>query len=192
MLINSGYRRSETVIEVGEYAIRGGIIDIFSSNYDCPIRIDLIDNKISSIRLFDPLTQISLKKIDSIIILPVSELIYSSKAINNFKYQYREKFGINSVKDNIYQSVIENTRYPGVEHWMPLFYSKLGNIFEVIDKSYTFVVNEDFEELYENRIEEIREAYNSRYITYKNIKKNKSSSDYYKPLELETMYLDEK
>ena len=101
--------------------------------------------------------------------MPISELIYSSKAINNFKNQYREKFGINSVKDNIYQSVIENARYPGVEHWMPLFYSKLGNIFEVIDKSYTFVFNENFEELCKIRIEEIREAYNSRYITYKNI-----------------------
>jgi len=192
MLINSGYRRSESAIEVGEYAIRGGIIDIFSPNYDFPMRIDLIDNKISSIKLFDPLTQITFKKIDSIVILPVSELIYSSKAINNFKYQYREKFGINSVKDNIYQSVIENTRYPGVEHWMPLFYSKLGNIFEVIDKSYTFVLYEDFKELCKNRIEEVREAYNSRYVAYKNIKKNKSSSDYYKPLELETMYLDKR
>ena len=192
MLTNSGYRRSETVMEVGEYAIRGSIIDIFSSNYDYPMRIDLFDNKISSIKMFDPLTQITFKKVDSIILLPISELIYSSKAINNFKNQYREKFGINSVKDNIYQSVIENTRYPGVEHWMPLFYSKLGNIFEIIDKSYTFVFNENFEELCKIRIEEIREAYNSRYITYKNIKKNKSSSDYYKPLELETMYLDEK
>ena len=188
-LINAGYRKSETVIDVGEYAIRGSIIDVFSSNYQYPIRIDMFGDIIESIKLFDPLTQITFKKINSITLLPVSEIILSSKTISNFKYLYREKFGINSVKDNLYKTVAENNRYPGLEHWISLFYKKLEPIFETIDSSYMFILGDGFKEICNQRMNEIKEAYNSRYLTYINSIKNKTSVDCYKPLEIHDLYL---
>ena len=83
-LVNTGYKKSETVMNIGEFAIRGSIIDIFTSNYNYPIRIDLFDDSIEQIKFFNPITQRSIKKVYQVLILPISEIIFSKDNIDKF------------------------------------------------------------------------------------------------------------
>jgi transcription-repair coupling factor (superfamily II helicase) len=190
-LVHAGYRRSGNVLEIGEIAVRGGIVDIFSPNYVNPIRIDFFGNEIEEIKFFNPLTQLSLSIINKINILPISEVSLNTNNINLFKSNYRKIFGSNTTRDELYESVSSGIRYPGLEHWASLFYPKLESIFEILDNKYSFILDASYNEYSNMRFDDINDYYNSRKIIYNESKKDKNITDTYKPLKTDELYLDE-
>lgn len=137
-LVNNGYTRTGNVNEPGEFAVRGSIIDIFSS-YDggaeYGIRLDFFGDNLESIRIFDPVTQISGEKLTEFTLLPASEVILSPDAIHHFRKSYCEMFGVSGNSDLLYDSISEGRKYVGMEHWLPLFYSHTDSLFDYVPES---------------------------------------------------------
>lgn len=120
-LLHNGYLRNSTVTEPGEFALRGGIIDVFPPGTSFPLRIDFFGDEIEEIRLFDPLTQLSLDKLEYFDIKQVNEVTLTSAAIEAFRTNYRETFGTSGADDPLYEAISSGRHYPGMEHWLPLF-----------------------------------------------------------------------
>ncbi len=129
-LTANGYLRSDTVREAGEYAVRGGIIDIFPPASEEPVRIDLFGDEVESIKSFDPSTQRTEKSLEHFSLKPVSEFFLNEESIHRFRSGYRESFGAVREDDPLYEAVSEGRRYNGMEHWLPLFYERMETLFE--------------------------------------------------------------
>jgi transcription-repair coupling factor (superfamily II helicase) len=123
-LAQSGYRRSGTVVEPGEYAVRGGIIDIFPSGSEQPLRLDLFGDELEGIRAFDPVTQRSLGEVAEVRLRPVSEVLLDAAAIERFRVGYLKRFGA-ATDDPLFESVSGGRPYPGMEPWLPLVHAQL-------------------------------------------------------------------
>ncbi|CAN0435960.1 unnamed protein product, partial [Discosporangium mesarthrocarpum] len=132
----NGYRRAGTVHEPGEYAVRGGIIDIFPPGDVEPLRLDLFGDELEGVRGFDPLTQLSADARDTVRLLPVSEVLLDDKAIEQFRSAYRDRFGAGG-NDPLYEAVSAGQRHPGMEHWLPLFYDRLETVFDYVPGAVT-------------------------------------------------------
>ena len=128
----NGYGRAGTVMEPGEYAVRGGIVDIFPSGETDPVRLDLFGDTIESIRTFDPTTQRSAGKRGALSLRPVSEVPLGKESIARFRTQWREIFGQDAAKDPIYLSISDGRRHPGMEHWVPLFHPTMENLLDYL------------------------------------------------------------
>ncbi len=131
-LARNGYRRTGTVVEPGEYAVRGGIIDIFPPGSEQPLRLDLFGDVLEAIRGFDPLTQRSLGKVASMALRPVSEVMLDREAAERFRIGYLQHFGAVS-GDPLFESVSAGRPFPGMEHWLPLFHERLVPLTEYVD-----------------------------------------------------------
>ncbi|MDX1541583.1 MAG: transcription-repair coupling factor, partial [Geminicoccaceae bacterium] len=126
-LARNGYRRSGQVAEPGEYAVRGGIIDVFPAGDEAPLRLDLFGDELESIRTFDPLTQRSLGKVERIALRPVSEVMLDEPSIERFRVGYLQRFGA-ATDDPLFESVTAGRPFPGMEHWLPLFHEELVDL----------------------------------------------------------------
>ena len=115
----NGYSRASTVSERGEFAIRGGVIDVFPPGGEEPVRLDLFGDTLESIRAFDPETQRSTKQLKEIDLLPVSEVLLDPDAIARFRKGYVSRFGAPG-EDALYETVSAGGRRAGMEHWLPL------------------------------------------------------------------------
>jgi transcription-repair coupling factor (superfamily II helicase) len=124
----NGYGRAGTVMEPGEYATRGGIIDIFPAGEPDPVRLDLFGDTIESIRVFDPASQRSADRRRRLALRPVSEVPLDREAISRFRSGWREIFGQGAAEDPIYLSISEGRRHPGMEHWVPLFHERMETL----------------------------------------------------------------
>lgn len=123
-LIAAGYHSVDTVYEHGEFAIRGSLMDIFASGQDYPVRIDLFDDEVESLRYFDPETQRTIEKIEKFTILPAKEFPLKDGR-SEFRDRYAEVFPHANPKRNpLYQDVIDGLASPGLEYYFPLFFSK--------------------------------------------------------------------
>ncbi len=168
ILVNKGYVRESCANNVGEFAVRGGIVDIVvdSKLYQATsdligYRVDFFGDEIESIRIFDPITQITQEEVKSLEILPTSEVIFSKKTIENFRKNYRENFG-SSINDQLYTSISEGRTYPGMEHWLPFFYEEnLRNFFDYLQNPVAFFDEKIFQ-LAEERNKIIHEYYQAR------------------------------
>lgn len=129
-LTANGYTRTDTVREQGEFAMRGGIIDIYPTGYDAPLRLDLFGDEIESIKSFDPLTQMSEGAVDRFTLRPVTEFFLNDDSIQRFRASYREVFGAVKEGDPLYEAVSEGRRYNGMDHWLPLFYERMDTVFD--------------------------------------------------------------
>ncbi|MGZ3409664.1 MAG: transcription-repair coupling factor [Xanthobacteraceae bacterium] len=127
----NGFMRASTVREPGDYAVRGGIIDLFPPGMDLPVRFDFFGDTLESIRSFDPETQRTEDNLRGIDLVPVSEFQLTTETIKKFRMAYVEAFGTSS-NDALYEAVSEGRRYPGMEHWLPLFHGKLGTLFDYL------------------------------------------------------------
>ncbi len=137
-LVTNGYIRTGNVNEPGEFAVRGSIIDIFatqSEDNDYGLRLDFFGDVLESIRLFDPLTQISAEKREKFTLLPASEVILTPDTIQHFRGAYRTMFGVSGNSDLLYDSISEGRKYVGMEHWLPLFYSHTETLWDYIPES---------------------------------------------------------
>jgi transcription-repair coupling factor (superfamily II helicase) len=127
-----GYGRAGTVMEPGEYAIRGGIIDLFPAGEADPVRLDLFGDTIESIRVFDPATQRSGAKRGKLTLRPVSEVPLDKASIARFRSAWRELFEQGAADDPLYQSISAGRRHPGMEHWVPLFHAQMETLLDYL------------------------------------------------------------
>ncbi|MCX7121363.1 MAG: transcription-repair coupling factor [Gammaproteobacteria bacterium] len=129
-LAEAGYRHVEQVIQHGEFAVRGAIIDIFPMGSDIPFRIELFDDEIESMRSFDVDTQKSIEKIDAIQLLPAHEYPLTEEGITHFRQQWRAKFTGNPAESPVYQQISNGQPIGGIEYYLPLFYEKTATFFD--------------------------------------------------------------
>ena len=128
----NGYGRAGTVMEPGEYAVRGGIIDIFPAGERDPVRLDLFGDTIETIKTFDPATQRSTAARKALSLRPVSELALDKDSIARFRTGWRELFGPEAAADPIYLSISDGRRHAGMEHWVPLFHPVMENLLDYL------------------------------------------------------------
>ncbi|MCM2343039.1 MAG: transcription-repair coupling factor [Alphaproteobacteria bacterium] len=131
-LHNNGYNRTDTVREHGEYAFRGGIVDIFPPGYDEPVRLDLFGDEIESIRTFDPASQRTDKKLSKLVLHPATEFFLDEDSISRFRSGYRDLFGVINDNDPLYESISAGRRYNGMDHWLPLFFEQMDTLFDYV------------------------------------------------------------
>jgi len=137
---HNGYIRTETVREAGEYAIRGGIIDVFPPSYENPVRIDLFGDEIETIKDFDSDTQRTIKARDNFVLKPVTEFFLDDATISRFKQNYREAFGAVRDDDPLFNAIAEGRRYNGMDHWLPFFFDdNLQTLFDYIPARHIYM-----------------------------------------------------
>ncbi len=125
-LAGQAYLRTDTVRETGEFAVRGGILDVFPPGQTAPARLDFFGDDVETIRSFDPATQRSIGKLESLILRPVAEFMMNEATIAQFRTSYLSLFGAKASRDALYESVSAGRSHPGIEHWLPLFHGDLA------------------------------------------------------------------
>ncbi len=131
-LVRNGYSRTGTVMEPGEYAQRGGLIDIFPPGAETPMRLDFFGDELESLRLFDPLTQRTTGNAEAFRLGPVSEVTLDQASIGRFRAGYRQAFGAVTGEDPLYHGISAGRRHVGMEHWLPLFHDALESLFDYL------------------------------------------------------------
>ncbi|MFM9974824.1 MAG: transcription-repair coupling factor, partial [Beijerinckiaceae bacterium] len=131
-LEHNGFVRTATVRDAGEYAIRGGIIDLYAPGLMGPIRLDFFGDTLESIRSFDPETQRSISPLAMLELIPMSEFQMTSDAIRRFRQGYVASFGAATKGDLLYEAISEGRRYPGMEHWTPLFHDRMSRLTDYV------------------------------------------------------------
>ena len=179
----NGYGRAGTVMEPGEYAIRGGIIDLFAAGEADPVRLDLFGDVIESMRGFDPGTQRSGEARRRLILRPVSEVPLDKDAIARFRSGWREIFGQPAAEDPIYLSVSEGRRHPGMEHWVPLFHARMETLLDYLPGA-SVSLDHQTEEVLAARLEMIEDHYAARRMV------PRDGEVPYRPLPPDRLYLD--
>ena len=146
-LSDSGYLSVSRVISPGEFAVRGGIIDVYPSGSEKPFRIDLFGDEIENIRFFDPESQKSVGETLSLSILPAREFPTDQNAIDCFRANYRRTFSGDPQNSIIYRDVSQGKFPSGIEFYLPLFFSQSATIFDYLPEQATWVVPSDLEDL---------------------------------------------
>jgi transcription-repair coupling factor (superfamily II helicase) len=129
-LARMGFAAAATVAEPGDFAIRGGIVDIFPPGGSGPVRLDFFGDQLDGLRRFDPVTQRTVEKLARIDIAPVSEVILDPAAIARFRQSYRAAFGAGGAGDPLYEAVSAGRKHQGMEHWLPFFHDRLETLFD--------------------------------------------------------------
>jgi len=186
LLTRQGYSRTDTVIDHGEFAVRGSLVDIFPSSLESGLRLDFFGDELESLRLFDPATQLTVERIDSHLLLPASEALLDEESIKRFRTRYRELFGANATQDPLYEAVSEGRRLAGMEHWLPLFESKLASLFDHLAKDDVVVIDQSALGAAEERLGDIADYHEQR----GRIAGEKKGS--YRPLKPDALYLPRK
>jgi transcription-repair coupling factor (superfamily II helicase) len=128
----AGYRCVDTVYEHGEFAVRGALIDLFPMGSDTPFRIDLFDDEIETLRTFDPETQRSVDKVESIRLLPAREFPLDKKSVTDFRGRFRERFDVDFRRCPIYQDLSTGITPAGIEYYLPLFFEDSATLFDYL------------------------------------------------------------
>lgn len=145
-LDKAGYRCVETVMEHGEYAVRGSLVDLYPMGSKLPYRVDFFDNEIETLRTFEPDTQRTVDKIDSIKLLPARETPLDSNAISTFKDGWHSHFNVDHRHCPIYQDVAEGIAPPGVEYYLPLFFDQTMLLTDYLPPQCTIVFHGEVHE----------------------------------------------
>jgi transcription-repair coupling factor (superfamily II helicase) len=177
----NGYSRASTVSERGEFAIRGGVIDVFPPSAEEPVRLDLFGDTLESIRGFDPETQRSTRQLKDVSLLPVSEALLDKDAIARFRRGYVEAFGAPG-GDPLYDTVSEGGRRAGMEHWLPLFYPDMATLLDYLPKDTLVALDHLADAARDERLAMIGDAYEARIQTDRKV--------HYRPLEPSRLYMD--
>ena len=130
LLTDNGYQRVETVADAGEYAVRGGLVDLYPAGETSALRLDFFGDEIETMRRFDPADQRTTGTVDAFTLLPASEVLLSEDNVKRFRGRYREAFGAAATGDPLYQAVSDGRRLSGMEHWLPLFEERLATLFD--------------------------------------------------------------
>src|SRR5579863_3595468 len=131
-LETNGFSRASSVREVGDYAMRGGILDLYAPGAPAPVRLDFFGDALESIRSFDPETQRSVGQLRALDLVPMSEAQVTTDSIRRFRQSYIAAFGGQTHGDTLYEAVSEGRRHPGLEHWLPLFFERMDTLFDYL------------------------------------------------------------
>ncbi len=187
-LVRMGYVQSPTVMEPGDYAIRGGIIDIYPPGDGGPVRLDLFGDVLDGARRFDPATQRTTEKLKLVELAPVSEVILDEAAITRFRQNYRIEFGAAGTDDPLYEAVSAGRKHAGVEHWLGFFHDHLETLFDYLPETATITLDDQSTPTRLARWDTIADQYETRHLALK----SKSRIDsVYKPTPPELLYLDD-
>ena len=157
----NGYNRVGTVREPGEYASRGGILDLYPAGEPAPVRLDLFGDQVESLRRFDPATQRSTDRVKALVLRPVSEVPLDPAGITRFRESWRELFGPAAAEDPIYAAVSAGHRYPGIEHWAPLFHDHMETLLDYLPGA-SASLDYQSPEVLASRLEMIADHYEAR------------------------------
>ena len=180
-----GFVQTPTVTEPGDYAIRGGIIDVFPPGEVGPVRMDLFGDELESARRFDPVTQRTVENLDRIEFAPVSEVILDDVSINRFRNNYRKEFGSAGLDDPLYEAVSAGRKHQGYEHWAPYFHDGMETIFDHLPNAVIFM-DENIERIHISRWDGINDQYEARLEALNS--KNRLET-VYKPIKPELFYI---
>ena len=158
-LENTGYNCVSSVMEHGEFAVRGNLLDLFPMGSKTPFRIELFDNEIESIRTFDPETQLSIEKVDEVHLLPAREFPLNKDAITHFRNAFRSRFEGDPQRANVYRDISNGLASPGIEYYLPLFFDETISLFDYLPDSTLLIATSDVP----SQIETFWNEINSRY-----------------------------
>jgi transcription-repair coupling factor (superfamily II helicase) len=160
-LAGNGYERTGTVMEPGEYAVRGGIVDVYPPGADEAIRLDLFGDVLEAVRTFDPLTQRTTGTAGTLDLVPASELSLDTEAVSRFRTRYVELFGAVTDEDALYEAVSAGRRHPGVEHWLPLFEERMDTLLDYVPDA-LLVLDPLADDAVRQRLDTIADYYEAR------------------------------
>ena len=187
-LVGKGYARSGTVGEAGEFAVRGGIVDLFPPGTQMPLRVDFFGDEVEDLRLFDPLSQRSLGKVDEFSLKPINEIELTPDAIEKFRTSYRSEFGTAGADDPLYEAISAGRQYPGMEHWIPLFGVELVPFTDYAPRAIV-TLDHQVDEATKARLETITDFYQARRDLQ--AAERESGAPVYRPLPVGRLYLTE-
>ena len=186
-LVRMGFSQSPTVTEPGDYAVRGGIIDIYPPGDAGPVRLDLFGDVLDGARRFDPATQRTTEKLDVVELAPVSEVILDEAAILRFRQNYRIEFGAAGTDDPLYEAVSAGRKHQGIEHWLPFFHERLETLFDYLPCA-TVTLDDQVTPSRLARWDSIADQYETRRLAMQ----AKSRLDtVYKPIPPDLLFLDD-
>jgi transcription-repair coupling factor (superfamily II helicase) len=182
----NGFNRTATVREAGDYAVRGGIVDLFGPGMDAPVRLDFFGDTLESIRSFDPETQRTTNELRALDLVPVAEFQLTSDTIRAFRTGYVAEFGAAAPDDALYEAVSEGRKHAGMEHWLPLFHRRLETLFDYLPAT-PLAVEPLAEEAAHERLAQIADYYKAR----RDALGKDGGGAPYKPLSPDRLYLAE-
>ncbi|MFM6951422.1 MAG: transcription-repair coupling factor [Novosphingobium sp.] len=185
LLQRQGYSRTDTVVDAGEYAVRGSIFDIFPSGLEVGLRLDFFGDELETLRLFDPNTQRSIGTRDQHLLLPASEALLDEDSVKRFRSRYREMFGANATSDPLYQAVSDGRRLAGMEHWLPLFEDRMVTLFDHLAENDLIVIDSSAQGAADERLGDIADYFAARTDTA-----GKAAGSY-RPLKPDALYLSQ-
>ena len=183
-LENNGFLRASSVRETGEYAVRGGILDLYAPGMPAPVRLDFFGDTLESIRAFDSESQRTTGQLRALDLVPMSEVQLTSESMKRFRQAYVVQFGAQTRGDTLYEAISEGRRHVGMEHWLPLFFGGADTLFDYIGGAPLFL-DSLAEDAAGERLSQIRDYYEAR--------KEQHDADParspYKPLPSDALYL---
>ncbi len=198
-LVDFGYLPTSTVRARGEVALRGGLLDVFASSSEMPIRFDFFGDEVEQIHHFNAEDQRRTEALEEVEILPAREFILDDAASARFRRLYRKSFGINAVTDPLYESVANQMYYRGLEHWLGFLHERLEDLSHYLGKDCGICLLDGVEDALEARRSSIKEYYQAR-LTALNVeekvqRKNKNNKnpmeqlELYRPAPIDSMYI---
>ncbi|MBO9712846.1 transcription-repair coupling factor [Sphingomonas sp.] len=183
LLQSNGYVRVDTVNDAGEFAVRGGLVDLFPSGADQALRLDFFGDEIESVRTFDPADQRTTGRIDGFTLLPASEALLDEESIRRFRTRYRDKFGATATGDPLYQAISDGRRLAGMEHWLPLFEERLETLFDHLPGDAVLIRDAGDAGAAEARFEAVADYHSNR------VRAQSGDPGSYRPLAPDALYL---
>ena len=181
----NSYQSTDVVMEMGEYAVRGGLLDVFAVGMDTPVRLDFFGDEIDSIKTFDPISQRTISKVNAFTIKPNRLFRITPETQELFRMRYRDFFG-NVRDDAIYQAVSDGRYLQGMEHFLPLFHEKMVHLTDYLPKA-TYTFDPQFYQSLTGREGQIQDYYEARTQALKD--KNLNKSKYY-PIPKELFFIN--
>ncbi len=183
LLQANGYNRVDTVHDAGEFAVRGGLVDLWPSGSDVGLRLDFFGDEIETVRTFATEDQRTTGRVDGFTLLPASEALLDEESIKRFRTRYREKFGATATGDPIYQAISDGRRLSGMEHWLPFFEDRLETFFDHLGPDTVLVRDAGVPAAAEQRFESITDYHTNR------VRAQSADPGSYRPLLPGALYL---
>ena len=186
-LSRMGFSQSPTVTEPGDYAVRGGLIDVWPPGHPSPVRLDFFGDTLDGARRFDAMTQRTTEKLQVVELAPVSEVILDEASVTRFRQSYRVEFGAAGTDDPLYEAVSAGRKHAGMEHWLAFFHERLETLFDYLPQA-TVTLDDQIAPAREARWVSIQDAYDARRAA---LKERGRMDSVYKPAPPGLLYLDE-
>jgi len=183
LLQANGYVRTDIVADAGEFAVRGGLVDLYPAGEEHALRLDFFGDEIESVRRFDPSDQRTIDRIDGVTLLPASEALLDEESVKRFRGRYRERFGATATGDPLYQAISEGRRLAGMEHWLPMLEDKLATLFDHIGADAVIVRESGVAGAADARFEAVTDYHANR------VRAQSGDPGSYRPLAPDALYL---